>query len=71
MGIIRDISDVKSAELAAQRLASREQTIREITEKLQQAPTLEALARTAAEELSRALNTSHGVVKFGLGQKDP
>jgi PAS domain S-box-containing protein len=70
VGIIRDISDVKSAELAAQRLASREQTIREITEKLQQAPTLEALARTAAEELSRALNTSHGVVKFGLGQKE-
>jgi PAS domain S-box-containing protein len=66
VGIIRDITDVKSTEKEAQSLASREQTIREITAKLQRAPTLEALAQTAAEELSKALNTSHGVVKLGL-----
>lgn len=48
-----------------QERASREQTIREITEKLRQAPTLEALTRIAGQELSRALGVTHSVVKVG------
>jgi GAF domain-containing protein len=45
--------------------ASFEQLVGEITQKLRQAPTMEILVKTAAEELSRALGTSHSVVKVG------
>jgi ABC-type sugar transport system substrate-binding protein/HAMP domain-containing protein len=47
------------------RRAGREQVIREITDKLRQAPTLEALTRTASEELSKVLGVSYSLVKVG------
>ncbi|MBN1993717.1 MAG: GAF domain-containing protein, partial [Anaerolineae bacterium] len=43
-----------------------EQTTREITDKLRQAPTLEILARTASEELSKVLGVSHSLVRIGV-----
>ena len=46
--------------------AGQEQLIREITEKLRQAPTLAALTRTAGEELGKVLGVSHSLVKVGV-----
>jgi GAF domain-containing protein/HAMP domain-containing protein len=51
--------------------ASREQTIRQITDKLRQAPTLEELAKTASEELSKALGVSHSLVRVGMKETQP
>ena len=49
-----------------QEQAGEEQLMREITDKLRASTSLEALVKTAAEELSRALDTGHSVVKVGL-----
>lgn len=46
--------------------ASFDQVVGEITQKLRQAPNLETLAKTAAEELGRVLETSHSLVKLGV-----
>ncbi|MBN1218559.1 MAG: substrate-binding domain-containing protein [Anaerolineae bacterium] len=51
--------------------AGRESTIREITDKLRQAPTLEILARTASEELSKILGVSHSLVRMGVKETQP
>jgi hypothetical protein len=51
--------------------AGREQVIRGITDKLRQAPTLEALTRTASEELSRILGVSHSLVRVGTKATPP
>lgn len=45
--------------------ANFERLVGEISEKLRQAPNLEALAKTAGQELSRALGVSHSIVKVG------
>jgi ABC-type sugar transport system substrate-binding protein len=50
--------------------AGREQVIREITDKLRQASTLEALTRTASEELGKVLGVSHSLVKVGMGRTE-
>jgi GAF domain-containing protein len=52
------------------RRAGREQVIREITDKLRQAPTLEALTKAAGEELGKALGVSHSVVRVGPAPED-
>lgn len=46
-------------------LAAIEQLIGEISQKLRRAPTLDALVKTASEELNKALNVSHSLVKIG------
>ncbi len=46
--------------------ASYEQLVGEITAKLRQAPSLDVLAKTAAEELGRVLGVSHSLVKVGV-----
>ncbi|RME43019.1 MAG: GAF domain-containing protein [Caldilineae bacterium] len=48
------------------RRASREQTIREITDRLRAAPTLEALLETAARELGMRLQIPHTVLEIGI-----
>jgi len=45
---------------------SYERQVSEITQKLQQAPTIDALVRLAADELNQALGTSHSFVKVGM-----
>ena len=45
--------------------ANFEQTVSGISQKLRQAPNMEALAKTAAEELAQALGVSHSLVKVG------
>jgi GAF domain-containing protein len=45
--------------------ASFEQVVGEISQKLRQASSMETLVKTAAEELSRVLGTSHSLVKVG------
>ncbi len=50
--------------------AGYEQLVGEITERLRAAPTLEALVKTAGEELGQALGVSHSVVKVGLTPDD-
>jgi GAF domain-containing protein/HAMP domain-containing protein len=46
--------------------ASREQTIREITDKLRVAPNLDALLETAARELGQRLGVRHTVLELGI-----
>jgi transcriptional regulator with GAF, ATPase, and Fis domain len=45
--------------------ASFEQAVGEISQKLRQASSMETLVKTAAEELSRVLGTSHSLVRMG------
>jgi GAF domain-containing protein len=49
--------------------ASREQTIRQITEKMRATNSLEELIRTTATELGRRLSAGHAVVEVGIEQK--
>ena len=46
--------------------ASREQTIREITDKLQVAPNLDFLLETASRELAQRLGVGHIVMELGI-----
>ena len=46
--------------------AGREQTIREITDKLRAAPNMERLAAIATEELSRRLSATHAKLNLGV-----
>ena len=50
----------------ARRRASREQTIREITDKLREAPNLDALLEVAARELGLRLGARHTVLEMGI-----
>ncbi|MBN1218558.1 MAG: GAF domain-containing protein [Anaerolineae bacterium] len=52
---------------ASQRAARREYTIREITEKMRAATSLEELVKTTAEELGERLAAGHAVVELGVG----
>lgn len=51
--------------------ADYERLAGEITEKLRQAPTLDALAKTAAEALGNALGVSHSLVNVGATPSPP
>jgi len=51
---------------AIQRQARREQTIREITEKMRAATSLQDLVQTTARELGQRLSTGHAVVELGI-----
>ncbi len=53
----------------AQRRANREQAIREITEKMRAASSLEQLVKTTAAELGNRLAAGHAIVELGL-EKD-
>jgi len=46
--------------------ASFESLVGEITDRLRQAPTLDSLAKTAAEALGNALGVSHSLIKVGV-----
>jgi GAF domain-containing protein len=48
----------------SQRHAAREQLTREITDKVRAVPDIDAIARTAAEELAKALGGARGFVKL-------
>lgn len=50
----------------AERRIRRERTIREITERMQAAPSLESLVKIAAEELGQRLSAGHALVELGL-----
>ncbi|MFC1976448.1 GAF domain-containing protein, partial [Chloroflexota bacterium] len=52
----------------SQRAAFREQTIRQITEKMRTADSLDELVKTAAEELGERLSAGHVVVELGIEQ---
>jgi PAS domain S-box-containing protein len=51
---------------ASQRAARREQTIRQITEKMRAAATLDELVKATAEELGERLSAGHTVVELGI-----
>jgi GAF domain-containing protein/HAMP domain-containing protein len=51
--------------------ADYERLVGDITQKLRQAPTLDILAKTAGEELSRVLGVSHSIIKIGLTSAEP
>ncbi|MFQ5436914.1 MAG: PAS domain-containing protein [Anaerolineae bacterium] len=71
LAINRDITRRKQAQEDTQRRAHREQTIRQITEKLQAAGTLESLVKTAAEELGERLSAGHVVLNLGIETNQP
>jgi GAF domain-containing protein len=52
-----------------QRRARRERTIREITEKMRAATSLEQLVKTTAKELGNHLSAGHAIVELGF-EKD-
>jgi GAF domain-containing protein/HAMP domain-containing protein len=54
-----------------QERASREQTLREITDKMRATPTLDALLETAARELGQHLGVRHTVLELGLETEQP
>ncbi len=73
VGLNRDITVIKEAQLKveqllseAQRRAHREQTIREITEKMRAASSLEQLVKVTAQELGARLEAGHAVIELGL-----
>ncbi|MFQ5611426.1 MAG: PAS domain S-box protein [Anaerolineae bacterium] len=70
VGVIRDITDIKATQEAIQRRARREQTIRQITEKMRAATSLEQLVRTTAEELGAQLSAGHAIVEMGVDSTD-
>lgn len=70
VGIISDITDLKAAQEEAQRRARREQTIREVTEKMRAATSLPELVKTAAVELGQKLSAGHAVIELGLLEDD-
>ncbi len=51
-----------------ERRARREQAIREITEKMRAATSLEDLVKTAAEELGKQLSAGHAVIELGIDE---
>jgi PAS domain S-box-containing protein len=54
-----------------QRRARREQTIRQITEKMRAAASLEQLIKTAAEELGQRFSAEYTLVELGLESESP
>jgi hypothetical protein len=46
--------------------AGREQTIRQITEKMRAATSMDELVKVAAEELGERLSADHAVVELGI-----
>jgi transcriptional regulator with GAF, ATPase, and Fis domain len=53
---------------ASQKLARREQTIREITDGLRSATTIEELVKVAAEKLGQYFSTDYALVELGVGK---
>lgn len=73
VGLSREITQIKqvqetltAAQAVAERRARREQIIREITEKMRTAISLEQLVKTTAHELGERLSAGHVVVELGL-----
>ncbi len=54
-----------------ERRARREQTIREITERMRAATSLEQLVKTTARELGQRLAAGHAVVELGMERETP
>jgi hypothetical protein len=66
LGYVRDITERETLMLEMERRAHREQTIRQITEKMRAASSLEELVQTAAEELGRQLSATHAKLELGV-----
>jgi PAS domain S-box-containing protein len=66
LGYVRDITDREQLLTQMEQRVHREQTIREITEKMRAATSLEQLIKTATEELGERLAAGHALVELGL-----
>ena len=66
LGYVRDITEREQLLAQVEQRARREQTIREITEKMRAATSLEHLIQTAAEELGRRFSAEYALVDFGI-----
>ena len=66
LGYVRDITEREQLLAQVEQRAWREQTIREIMEKMRAATSLEALVKTATEELGERLAAGHAVVELGI-----
>lgn len=64
--MIRDVTKREKLLAEAERRAQREQIIREITAKMQEATSLEGLVKTAAQELGQRLSAGHAIVELGI-----
>jgi PAS domain S-box-containing protein len=65
-GIARDVTEREKLLTETERYARREKTIREITEKMQAATSLEQLVKITARELGQRLGAGHAVVEMGI-----
>jgi PAS domain S-box-containing protein len=63
--VIRDITEAKAAQDAIERRVERERTIREITDKMQTAVSLEELVKTVTQELSQRFSAEYVLVDLG------
>jgi len=66
LGYVRDITDREQLLAQVEQRAHREQTIREITEKMRAATSLDQLIKTAAEELGRRFSAEYTLVDLGI-----
>jgi PAS domain S-box-containing protein len=65
-GIARDVTEREKLLTETERYARREKTIREITEKMQAATSLEQLVKITARELGQRLGAGHTMVEMGI-----
>jgi PAS domain S-box-containing protein len=68
LGFVRDITEREQLLADVESRARREQTIRQITEKMRMATSLDELVKMAAEELGEQLSAGHAVVELGIEQ---
>ena len=68
LGYVRDITEQEQLLIQVGRRAERETAIREITDKMRAATSVEELVKTAAIELGQKLSAGHAVLDLGLEQ---
>jgi PAS domain S-box-containing protein len=66
LGYVRDITEREQLLAQVEQRARREQTIREITEKMRAATSLEQLVKTTAEELGQRFGAEFALVDLGV-----
>ncbi|MEW5961188.1 MAG: PAS domain-containing protein, partial [Chloroflexota bacterium] len=71
MAFARDITEREQLLADVGRRARREQTIREITEKMRSASSLQELVKTTARELGQRLAAGHALIELGIETSEP
>ena len=70
LGFVSDITERERLLAEVERHVRRERTIRQITEKMRAASSLEGLVKVTASELGQRLSAGHAVVELGITKAD-